>query len=198
VQVQQIGEGLYRLVDVLGDHAYLVCGNERALMVDACGGFADVAAAARELCDLPVEVAVTHTHYDHIGGTAFFGKAYVPTVEHGRWEAERALSLRVLDQLLDEGLVDEADACGPRDCAAPQELPLEEGHVFDLGGRTVRVVALPGHTHGSVGYLVEDARVLFSGDAVTPIMCLFFAESLGVDMWRSTLQRMQQLPFDHF
>ena len=198
LQVEPIGEGLYRLVDVLGNHAYLVVGSERALMVDACGGFANVAEAAREICELPVDVAVTHTHYDHFGGAAFFGRVYVPAAELGRWEAERALCLRVLDQLVEEGLVDEADACGPRDCAAPEELPLEAGHVFDLGGRTVRVVALPGHTDGSVGYLVEDARVLLSGDAVTPIMCLFFAESQGVDVWRDTLLRMQELPFDHF
>ena len=76
---------------------------------------------------------------------------------------------------------------------------MAEGDIFDLGGRTVRVVALPGHTAGSLGYLVEDCGVLLSGDAVTPIMCLFLEESLSIQEWRKqTLARMADLPFERF
>ena len=47
--------------------------------------------------------------------------------------------------------------------------------------------------------LVEDCGVLFSGDAVTPIMCLFFEDSLSIQEWRDkTLARMADLPFEHF
>ena len=46
----------------------------------------------------------------------------------------------------------------------------------------MRAVALPGHTRGSMGYVVEGERVLLSGDAVTPCMTLFYDDStLDVD-----------------
>ena len=62
----------------------------------------------------------------------------------------------------------------------------------------MEVVELPGHTVGSVGYLVRDAGLLLSGDAVTPVMCLCFAESLTLDAWRQTLAKMAGLDFTAF
>ena len=49
-----------------------------------------------------------------------------------------------------------------------------------------------------MGYLVRERRLLLSGDAVTPCMCLFFPESLPIATWRQTLEKMQGLPFDSF
>ena len=50
-----------------------------------------------------------------------------------------------------------------------------------------------------MGYLIEDCGVLLSGDAVTPIMCLFSENSLSIQDWRDkTLARMAELPFEHF
>ncbi len=49
-----------------------------------------------------------------------------------------------------------------------------------------------------MGYLVRERRLLLSGDAVTPCMCLFFPESLPIATWRQTLEKMQGLPFDTF
>lgn len=46
--------------------------------------------------------------------------------------------------------------------------------VFDLGQLECFVIPLPGHTKGSIGILIPDLRLLLSGDALTPIMCLFF------------------------
>ena len=43
---------------------------------------------------------------------------------------------------------------------------VEEGHVFDLGDRSLRVVHLPGHTPGSIGLIDERARILFTGDVM--------------------------------
>ncbi|NMB69535.1 MAG: MBL fold metallo-hydrolase [Chloroflexi bacterium] len=47
----------------------------------------------------------------------------------------------------------------------PLEL-LDAGYTFDLGGRRLEVVPLPGHTPGSIGLLDRANRLLFSGDAV--------------------------------
>ncbi len=44
--------------------------------------------------------------------------------------------------------------------------PIHEGDTFDLGGLTLRIYECPGHTPGSVLVLLEEDRILFTGDAV--------------------------------
>lgn len=48
----------------------------------------------------------------------------------------------------------------------PRILPIEPGDVIDLGGLTVEVIHLPGHTQGSILLLLREDRVLFTGDAI--------------------------------
>jgi glyoxylase-like metal-dependent hydrolase (beta-lactamase superfamily II) len=49
-------------------------------------------------------------------------------------------------------------------CAHEQVEALEDGDVVDLGGRTLTVLHLPGHTAGHCGFLVEPDGFLFIGD----------------------------------
>nr|WP_219905284.1 MBL fold metallo-hydrolase [Actinopolyspora mortivallis] len=46
----------------------------------------------------------------------------------------------------------------------PDATAFTDGAVFDLGGRTVTVVHLPGHTAGHSGFLIEPDGFLFVGD----------------------------------
>ena len=53
-------------------HAYLLSGSRGALLIDTGLGVADIGAVVRALSPLPVLVATTHVHWDHIGGHAHF------------------------------------------------------------------------------------------------------------------------------
>ena len=196
-----VADGIHMIADVLDNHCYLVEGKTSALLVDSCGGIGNVRAHVEELTSLPVTVVLTHGHDDHLSGAYWYEEAYLSPADGGArcWELVEDHSGRIFAQLAAEGVVTEDTPFALRDGARPRELPVADGDVFDLGGRTVRAVALPGHTAGSVAYLVEDCGVLLSGDAVTPIMCLFFDESLTIQDWREkTLARMAELPFEHF
>ena len=196
--VSEVGRDVWQLTDVLLGKSYLVCGQGRALLVDAGCGFGNIREVVETLTDLPVTVAFTHGHYDHVAGGCWFEEALIAA------EDERLVSLayehafRVLPQVISEGLVTQDTPFGPRDGRRCRLAFLSDKDVFDLGGRTVRVVGLRGHTQGSLGYLVEDERLLLSGDAVTPIMCLFFNESCDIEGWAQTLEAMDALEFDHF
>ena len=200
-ETAEIGAGLLRIVDVLGNHAYLVLGKRRALLVDTCGGIGNIRTCVEGLTDLPVSVALTHGHDDHLSGAYWYEEAHLSPLDGGRrcWELVEDHSVRIHEQVVAEGLVGAEAPFALRDGSRPRELPVGDGDVFDLGGRTVRAVALPGHTAGSMAYLLQDCDVLLSGDAVTPIMCLFFDESLSIQGWRDqTLARMAELPFERF
>ena len=54
-------------------HTYLVCGEERAALIDTGYGIGDMKALCTELTDLPVVVVNTHAHTDHTGGNSLFG-----------------------------------------------------------------------------------------------------------------------------
>lgn len=198
IRARRVARGVWQLADVLDDRAYLVVGERRALLVDTMFGYGNLATVVEGLCDVPVEVALTHRHFDHVGGAFQFGRVLMGEGDMGHFDVELARGRQGYAGLVEAGVVDPALPWWPRDGHLPRVEPVGEGDVLDLGGVTVEAVALPGHTPGGMGYLVRERRILLSGDAVTPIMCLFFEECLGVDAWLRTISKMEDLPFDQF
>jgi glyoxylase-like metal-dependent hydrolase (beta-lactamase superfamily II) len=197
-RTEEIAEGLWRIVDCLDNHAYLVVGDECALLVDTMGGFGDLRACVEGITNVPVLVALTHGHYDHAAGSYWFDEVYCSPQEGGFFVEVDDHASRVHGQVVKEGVVTAGAPFAPRDGSRPRVLDVQEGDCFDLGHRTVQTILLPGHTPGSMGYLIEELDIFLTGDAVTPIMCLFFENSLPIDAWRETLAKMRTLPFSRF
>ena len=179
----------------------MVAGRERALLVDTMAGFGDVVAQASELAGgLPVTVVLTHRHCDHVGGSFGAGEVLMSAADdvEAAWEEFERGARLFAEVARREGMVPDGEKCAVERGGRPRVSHVGEGDALDLGGRTVDVVELAGHTVGSVGYLVRDAGLLLSGDPVTPVMCLCFAESLTLDAWRQTLAKMAGLDFREF
>lgn len=195
-QVAQVRPRVWRLTDVGNNRAFLVTGTEGALLVDTGEGLGDLRATVQEICDLPLTVVLTHHHHDHIGCSYQFPEVWLSQEDDGYWDQEEAFHIRVRDQLVHRHDL-ACDSCFPVATGArPKVRHLVEGQAFDLGGLTVIAVALPGHTRGSMGFLVREDRLLLAGDAVTPIMTLFYKDSTSIDEWADTLRKMQGLPCD--
>ncbi|MEU8529289.1 MBL fold metallo-hydrolase [Streptomyces sp. NPDC048629] len=110
-------------------------------------------------------VLVSHAHEDHIAG---LGGYDVPVhVHQGDLEALRSRDVLVAGFGLPAEAAEELDRT-MRDRFHVQGRPdatgFEDGAVFDLGGRTVTVVHLPGHTAGHSGFLIEPDGFLFVAD----------------------------------
>ena len=75
-------------------------------------------------------------------------------------------------------------------------VPVTEGDLFDLGGRVLEVIHLPGHTAGSIGLLLREERIIWVGDAANDFVWLFLPEAQPLSVYRNTLQKLRELDFD--
>ncbi|MFJ9086620.1 MBL fold metallo-hydrolase [Streptomyces sp. NPDC102384] len=141
-----------------GANSLLVRGTSASLVVDPSLSLVDDAPPA----DL---VLVSHAHEDHIAG---LGRYEVPVhVHRGDLDALRSRAALVAALGLPPDTVDAVDAAMRDEFhveGRPDAQAFKDGTVFDLGGRTVTVVHLPGHTAGHSGFLVEPDGFLFVAD----------------------------------
>ena len=122
-----------------GVRFYLVAGEERAVLLDSGMRTRNARDLARQMCDLPLMLAHTHCDIDHVGSDAQFDEVWLSPAELVHPMAPREIS---------------------------RVRPLWDGDVIELGGRALEVIAIPGHTPGSLAFLDADAGMLFSGDPV--------------------------------
>ena len=84
--------------------------------------------------------------------------------------------------------------------ALPEFLPMEEGMIFDLGGRTVEVIHTPGHSDGSCCLLDKQNRLLICGDACNDRLLVGGEDrDLGLKTALATYEKMwaRQDEFDY-
>ena len=127
-----------------GALGYLLAAGGEAIIVDPPRKPQPYLEAARELELKVVAVADTHAHADYLsGGPALSRSLQIPYHLHP------------------------ADAILPYD-GSPAKIeftPLADGASLRVGGREVRIAHTPGHTEGSVSYLVGDDTAL-TGDFI--------------------------------
>ncbi|WP_418747121.1 MBL fold metallo-hydrolase [Frisingicoccus sp.] len=62
-------------------HCYLLCGAQRAVLIDTGLGIVKIKEVVDDLTELPVTVITTHVHWDHIGGHQHFSHFEVHEAE---------------------------------------------------------------------------------------------------------------------
>ena len=150
----------------------------------------------------------THDHPDHTGGNAavkaasgaqiYIHKDEVPFLndhEHA-FEVYTAPVIRAMGGNLQAAKQASLEMAGP---IVPSDQPLEDGDVIDGGpGVKLRVVHLPGHTPGSVGFFWEEEGILFSGDSVGGLHDEGAGGKLPIvfDLvaYKKSLKRLQEMP----
>jgi hydroxyacylglutathione hydrolase len=182
---------------VINDHGhsliYLLAGRERALLIDTGWGVGDLSALVESLTPLPLTVVNTHGHPDHCSGNAVFGRVHVNRADaflvrrlrppEMAWVKTNMFALR-----LPEGI--SLDTWQPDPGAFLDDL--DDGRRFDLGGRTVEVIALPGHSPGSVCLLERPGGLLFSGDSILHCVWVHLEESVPLAAFHRHLLRLRE------
>jgi glyoxylase-like metal-dependent hydrolase (beta-lactamase superfamily II) len=120
----------------------------------------------------------THGHADHAGGNAAFqsvsrarfliSKRELPVLLGGSEQA-RAAFFSPLREVFDSQQFQAKLDDNVRNSGGSSRIDqfVDDGDTVDLGeGIELKVVSLPGHTPGCVGYLWEKEGILFAGDAM--------------------------------
>ena len=121
---------------------YIIEGEEKAILLDAGTKIDDLDKIVAGITKKPVTLIATHVHPDHTGSAI----NYFPEI----W-INAADTVNVPQFMADyKGKINY----------------LEDGQVFDLGGRRIEVIFTPGHTPGSASFFEMDGRKWgYSGDA---------------------------------
>jgi glyoxylase-like metal-dependent hydrolase (beta-lactamase superfamily II) len=75
---------------------------------------------------------------------------------------------------------------------------LDIGRIFNLGGLTVSVINMEGHTPGSIGLFIKEKKVLLDSDSANSGTWLFLEESLPLSRFVSMVKRVKELDFDEY
>lgn len=170
-----IADNVVQVFDNLVDSAFIVIGEEKAAVIDGMNGTVDMKRVAEFFTELPLIAIATHGHGDHIGGLQTFDEVYVHPGDFDLFDAHSDASLRfgMLDygnykletgSQLDYTLVNIREDMIEKNANIVKKA-ITDGDVFDLGGISIECIHAPGHTAGMTVMLLQEARILITGDA---------------------------------
>lgn len=175
---------------------YLIVGERKALLFDTGMGISDIKKVTAELTKLPIVVVNSHTHDDHVGGNWQFATIYGMDTDFTRKNAqgsrEDAQAEITPDQIcgtLPKGFDSKAYATRPWKITAT----LHDGNHIDLGGRSLEVIATPGHTPDAISLIDRANGLLFTGDTYYPAPIWLFRPETDLDAYAKSIRRLAAL-----
>ena len=192
-QVYESAPGVYSIVEpyqIQETISHLIVGEERALLFDTGIGVLPIRPVVERLTRLPVTVVNSHTHYDHIGGNWEFASILALDTDYTRANMAgrpyEQIAIDFVPEAFCRGVPDGVDLAAVRSKPWQAERLIGDGEIIDLGGRTLEVLHVPGHTPDALVLLDREHRLLFTGDTwYDASLWLFAAETSLIDYEQS-------------
>lgn len=130
----------------------------------------------------------THHHADHCGGNYLFPEARIIAHELCRSLLDTRGRRALTAAKAENKDLSESEIILP-------DVTFRDGCLFFMvGKRTIRILPLPGHTMDGIGVLLEEERILFSGDAIMPLP--FFRDG-DVNAMTATLKMLAAMGLEN-
>ncbi len=205
-EIVKLTDGIYQIryywLGAADVYAYLVVGEQRALLIDTCYSTTRIRSYVEQVTKLPVDVVNTHGHFDHIGGNAEFERIYLSEKDWktAKEHSEYSFLKNLIGEMLQQNAllrflmkfrkfrrqVEETILISP---VKYRKLP--DCGYFELGDRKVSFIETPGHTQGSICLFDEKSKYFFVGDmACEEGVLLGFDHSTSVEKYLESVRRM--------
>jgi hydroxyacylglutathione hydrolase len=193
--IHELAPETYRLDEGGIVNAYLIVGEEKALLIDTGVGIGNIAKVVHGITSLPLIVALTHRHADHDGGISFFDEVFASQDDMAKpYDKLSGKSMRRFllsgGKLLNHSLFKYKLVNGGH---KTKYSFIKEGSSFELGNRLIKVIATPGHTAGSLTFIDDKEKMMFMGDDVNPGLWLQLKGCLPISMWLPGAKRLEEL-----
>jgi len=132
-------------------------------------------------------VVNTHRHGDHTHGNYLFPQAEIV----GHRLCRETMLKWGMDSLR------EAKEATPQLAEIelrPPDITFEREMSIYIGGTTMELLYLPGHTVDNIGVLIRGEKILFAGDALTPLPYFFWGD---YDMLVDSMRRIREMEMEH-
>lgn len=146
---------------------FYIAGADRAVLLDTGVAPENLFQLMMPLADLPLMVINTHGDGDHTANNALFPSVYAHPAEAAVLTAHGEVPYVIKS--------------------------LEDGTVIELGGVTLEVLHMPGHTPGSICLLDRTNKVLYSGDTVSYGPVFLFGEGRDPKLYGESLRKLQAM-----
>jgi glyoxylase-like metal-dependent hydrolase (beta-lactamase superfamily II) len=176
--------------------SYLIRGRKQSVLFDTGMGISNIRKVVSQLTSRPVVVVNSHTHDDHVGGNWQFDFVYGMDTDFTRANAKgssKDAQAEIAPGEICGELPKNFDAKTYRTKPWHISLFVHDGFKFDLGGRTLEVLATPGHTPDSISLLDRDNGLLFTGDTYYPAAIWLFRPETDFAAYRRSIVRLADL-----
>ena len=177
--------------------SYLIVGTTSAVLFDTGIGVVPIRPVVEELTKLPVMVINSHSHYDHVGGNHEFARVMTMDTPFTRMKMAGRSHAGLANEVAPD-----AFCHGPPaglDTATFRSMPWQSagivkgGDRIALGGRTLEVLHVPGHTPDALALLDREHGLLFTGDTFYDGTIWLFAKETNLDDYITSMKSLVAL-----
>ncbi len=193
-EYEAVNDSMKVIRSMTGELLYLIEGTKSAVLIDTCAGVGHLRDVVEGLTGKPLAVLLTHGHVDHAPGAAEFEEVYMNRKDldlykkHCRLEERKGYLKAGMGPQFEE--LEETDFV--REDPEKEFRDLQDGDVFDLGSIQIEAIAFPGHTKGSMAFLVREMRILILGDACNNATFLFDEEASTVEEYQKNVRSVMK------
>jgi len=190
--IEKINESLYRIGEKNHwekTNVYYLIGKKRNLLVDTGTGLFPLRKVLEAIDLKPIDVVLTHAHWDHLGNVHEFENVYVHPDDMD-WTR---LGLPLPDEQIIGMMTKDVDEKYLRDFELPPLKHPSPKSIYDLKFEYLEIIHTPGHSPGSLCIYDNLNKILFSGDTIYEGTVYCHYESTDPVKLKTSIDRLAHL-----